>query len=146
MLGMASTSRSSSGRSVDPTLVAQWREMLERHALVSGALEKALQREHGIGLSEFETLDRLADADRGKYRMLDLAKDIHLSQSALSRTVDRLAKDGLVQRSTCTEDRRGVYVCLTDKGRQVYDEALPVHREVLRATWEAPAADQMDQV
>src|SRR5919107_1175000 len=81
--------------------VDEWREMLDRHAKVSCALEKSLQDEHGIGLSEFEILERLVDANSGKYRMSDLAQDIYLSQSALSRAVARLEQDGLVTRSMC---------------------------------------------
>lgn len=116
-------------------LVDEWRELLERHAVVSIALEKALQDQHQIGLSEFETLDRLVDANCGKYRMNDLSGDIHLSQSALSRAVARLEREGLVTRSMCDDDRRGVFVCLTDKGHRVYDQALPTHRAVLQETW-----------
>lgn len=116
-------------------LVAEWRQLLDRHAAVSCALEKALQDGHGIGLSEFETLDRVVDANCGKYRMADLAGDIHLSQSALSRAITRLEKDGLVERSACADDRRSVFVCLTPRGREVYDAALPTHREVLRGSW-----------
>ncbi|MEU1997093.1 MarR family transcriptional regulator [Nocardia gamkensis] len=119
-------------------LVAEWRELLDRHAAVSCALEKALQNGHHIGLSEFETLDRLVDANCGDYRMSDLANDIHLSQSALSRAVARLERDGLVQRTMCAQDRRAVFVCLTEKGREVYEQALPTHREVLRDTWDVP--------
>ncbi len=115
--------------------VAAWRELLDRHAVVSCALEKAMQEQHGIGLSEFETLDRIVDANCGKYRMAELAQDIHLSQSALSRAITRLEKDGLVSRSTCDDDRRAIFVCLTDQGRKVYDDALPTHREVLSSSW-----------
>lgn len=118
-------------------LVEEWRQLLDRHAAVSCALEKALQDQHGIGLSEFETLDRVVDANCGKYRMADLAGDIHLSQSALSRAITRLEKDGLVERSACADDRRSVFVCLTDQGREVYDAALPTHRAVLEGTWGA---------
>jgi len=120
-----------------PGLVDQWRELLDRHAVVSGALEKALQDQHEIGLSEFETLERLVDANCGNYRMNDLFGDIHLSQSALSRAVARMERDGLVNRSMCSDDRRGVFVCLTEKGKRVYDEALPTHRAVLKETWAA---------
>ncbi|MBU2694671.1 MarR family transcriptional regulator [Nocardioides sp. WV_118_6] len=120
---------------VPSPLVAEWRLLLDRHAAVSCALEKALQDRHGIGLSEFETLDRVVDANCGKYRMAELAGDIHLSQSALSRAITRLEKDGLVSRSACENDRRSVFVCLTDKGRAVYDAALPTHREVLESSW-----------
>ncbi|MEV0296556.1 MarR family transcriptional regulator [Nocardia sp. NPDC050710] len=122
--------------SAAPTgLVGEWRELLDRHAAVSCALEKALQGQHKIGLSEFETLDRLVDADCGDYRMSDLAGDIYLSQSALSRAVARLERDGLVRRSMCADDRRAIFVCLTDKGREIYEQALPTHRNVLARSW-----------
>ncbi|MCP2276898.1 DNA-binding transcriptional regulator, MarR family [Nocardia amikacinitolerans] len=123
-------------RNVAPTeLVGEWRELLDRHAAVSCALEKALQGKHKMGLSEFETLDRLVDAACGKYRMSDLANDIYLSQSALSRAVARLERDGLVERSMCSDDRRAIFVCMTEKGKRAYDEALPTHRDVLGRTW-----------
>lgn len=126
------------GRDAVPTgLVAEWRELLDRHATVSCALEKELQGRHDIGLSEFETLDRLVDAACGDYRMSDLANDIYLSQSALSRAVARLERDGLVTRSMCAEDRRAIFVCLTEKGRTVYESAQPTHREVLERTWDS---------
>ncbi|MGK8521487.1 MarR family winged helix-turn-helix transcriptional regulator [Nocardia asteroides] len=126
-------------RAVVPTgLVGEWRELLDRHAAVSCALEKALQNGHRIGLSEFETLDRLVDANCGDYRMSDLANDIYLSQSALSRAVARLERDGLVRRTMCAQDRRAVFVCLTEKGREVYEQALPTHRSVLNDTWDRP--------
>ena len=109
--------------------------MLDRHAKVSCALEKALQDDHAIGLSEFEILDRLVDANSGKYRMTDLAQDIYLSQSALSRAVARLEQDGLVRRDMCTDDRRAIFVCLTGDGAMRHRDALPTHREVLASTW-----------
>ncbi|HWU20149.1 MAG TPA: MarR family transcriptional regulator [Nocardioides sp.] len=120
----------------ESTLVEEWRTLLDRHAAVSCALEKALNDRHGIGLSEFEVLDRLVDANCGSYRMHDLAKDIHLSQSALSRAVARLEKDGFVTRGACEDDRRSVFVCLTGKGATTHREALPTHRDVLRSTWD----------
>jgi DNA-binding MarR family transcriptional regulator len=123
-------------RGAPASLVVEWRELLDRHAKVSCALEKVLQEQHGIGLSEFEILDRLVDANCGKYRMSDLAQDIYLSQSALSRAVARLEQDGLVKRDMCTDDRRAIFVCITGDGGKRHREALPTHREVLGAEWE----------
>ena len=122
-------------RGVPAAPVAEWRDLLDRHAKVSCALEKSLQDKHGIGLSEFEILDRLVDANLGKYRMTDLAQDIYLSQSALSRAVARLEQDGLVKRSMCSDDRRAIFVCLTGDGAARHRDALPTHREVLTHTW-----------
>ena len=63
--------------------------------------------------------------------MQNLAGGSISSQSALSRLIGRLEKDGLVERSVCVEDRRGVWVALTRKGRDLHAEALPLQREVL---------------
>ncbi|MCX4096649.1 MarR family winged helix-turn-helix transcriptional regulator [Nocardia sp. alder85J] len=115
-------------------LVAHWRDLLSQHAAVSCALEKELQGRHSIGLSEFECLDRLVDADCESYRMSDLAADIYLSQSALSRAVARLERDGLVTRDMCTDDRRAIFVCVTDRGRLLHAAAAPTHRAVLGET------------
>ena len=72
--------------------------------------------------------------------MTDLTSDIYLSQSALSRAVARLESDGLVHRNMCDNDRRAIFVCLTDAGRKVHKAARPTHREVLGENWDAPQA------
>jgi DNA-binding MarR family transcriptional regulator len=64
---------------------------------------------------------------------------VHLSQSALSRLIDRLVKHGLVERCLCGEDRRGIYVIMTKAGQQRHAEAAPVHREVLARVLPAAA-------
>jgi DNA-binding MarR family transcriptional regulator len=115
-------------------LVDEWRALLERHARTSSALERRLQTDHGIGMSEYEVLERLAGTDKDARRMQDLADAVHLSQSALSRVVARLEADGLVRRGMCPEDRRGIMACLTDDGRERYDAARPTHRAVLAET------------
>ena len=114
--------------------VAAWRDMVACHAAISAALERELGDRHALGVSEFEVLDRLAECPEGERRAQDLAESVHLSQSALSRLIDRLEKNGLVERCSCGEDRRGVYVILTPAGLQRHAEAAPVHREVLART------------
>jgi DNA-binding MarR family transcriptional regulator len=114
-------------------LVRRWHELLDRHARVSVALEAELQQRHGLGVSEFEALDRLADAEPGKCRGAELTEAVHLSQSAASRLVARMERDGLVERSLCEVDRRGIFVVLTERGRQRHAEAKPTHRAVLAA-------------
>ena len=112
-------------------LTGEWRQLLDRHARVMCALEHALESEHSLGVSEFEVLDRLVADEREGCRIQELAGDVHLSQSALSRVVARLEADGLVERAMCKEDRRGVYARLTDAGRERYAAARPTHRAVL---------------
>ena len=85
-------------------------------------------------MSEFETLDRLIGAECEKRRMQDLAADMYLSQSALSRTVARLEKGGLVERTLCEDDRRGVFVKVTDAGLALHAEARRTQLAVLADT------------
>ncbi|MFI9082054.1 MarR family transcriptional regulator [Streptomyces sioyaensis] len=86
-------------------------------------------------MSEFEALDRLADtflADEGRgLRVQGLADSVHLSQSAMSRVIARLEKEGLVTRSMCMSDRRAIYVHLTADGHHRHAQAKPTHRSVL---------------
>ncbi|CAL9641244.1 MarR family winged helix-turn-helix transcriptional regulator [Streptomyces sp. enrichment culture] len=114
-------------------LEERWRDILAVHARTLGEIDRALHP-HGLGASDFEVLDLLATAlPRGgeQCRVQNLVGRVHLSQSALSRLIARLEKDGLVERSVCVEDRRGVYVALTQKGRDLHAEVLPVQRAAL---------------
>jgi DNA-binding MarR family transcriptional regulator len=114
--------------------VERWREILSLHARTACELDRELHP-LGLGASDFEVLDVLAEGDPcdggSSYRVQELADRVHLSQSALSRLVGRLERDGLVSRGMCSEDRRGVRVVLTDAGRARHEEARPLHRAVL---------------
>jgi DNA-binding MarR family transcriptional regulator len=118
----------------ESSLVEAWRELLGRHAATWCALERELGERHGLGVSEFEVLDRLVEGGKELNRVQQLAEAAHLSQSALSRVVARLERDGLVTRSMCDVDRRGVYVCLTEEGRARHAAAQPTQRAILAAT------------
>ncbi|MFF8909096.1 MarR family winged helix-turn-helix transcriptional regulator [Streptomyces olivaceoviridis] len=118
----------------EQALVEQWRGILALHARTQCEVDRALHG-HGLCASDFEVLDLLAEgtaADGGSaYRVQEISDRVHLSQSALSRLIGRLEKDGLVERAMCPEDRRGVRVVLTAKGRALHGEVRPVQRAVL---------------
>ena len=126
-----------SGPSADE-VVGVWREIAARHAAVCSALERELGERHGLGVSDFEVLERLAESADHQFRAQELADAVHLSQSALSRLISRLEKSGLVERCLCDLDRRGIYVTLTDAGRQRHAEAAPTHRDVLAGVLAGP--------
>jgi DNA-binding MarR family transcriptional regulator len=115
-------------------LLSKWRELESEHARVREALEHALQRDHRLSLTEYEVLRRLGESPEGKRRIQELAEEIHLSQSALSRLVQRLEDDGFVCRNVCDHDRRGVFACVTDAGRKAQADAQPTHVSVLTET------------
>ncbi|MEU6738858.1 MarR family winged helix-turn-helix transcriptional regulator [Streptosporangium sandarakinum] len=122
----------------EESLVGAWREVLAKHATTSCVLERELSERHGLGMSEFEVLERMVEGGREKYRVQEVADAVHLSQSACSRLIARLEKAGLVCRGMCEADRRGVFVLITDEGRARHAEARPTHRAVLAEVF-APA-------
>ena len=115
----------------EPALARRWRALSASYNAVAVQLERALQDGHGLTMSEFETLDRLVSVPCEKRRMQELAADIYLSQSALSRTVARLEKGGLVRRSLCEDDRRGIFVTVTEEGVRRHAEAQVTRLAVL---------------
>ncbi|QLJ01932.1 MarR family transcriptional regulator [Streptomyces sp. NEAU-sy36] len=120
-------------KTADARLEERWRDILAVHARTMCEIDRALAP-YGLGASDFEVLDILAAESprQGDHcRVQNLVGRVHLSQSALSRLIGRLEKDGLVERSVCTEDRRGVWVALTPKGRALHAEVLPLQRAVL---------------
>jgi DNA-binding MarR family transcriptional regulator len=118
----------------EQALVERWRDILALHARTQCEVDRALHG-HGLCGSDFEVLDLLAEgaaADGGSaYRVQEISDRVHLSQSALSRLIGRLERDGLVERCMCTQDRRGVQVTLTAKGRALHAEVRPLQRAVL---------------
>ncbi|MEU0969119.1 MarR family transcriptional regulator [Streptomyces sp. NPDC005917] len=122
-------------------LEERWRDILSVHARTTCEIDRVLHP-HGLGASDFEVLDLLATespAEGDHCRVQNLVGRVHLSQSALSRLIGRLEKDGLVERSVCVEDRRGVWVALTPKGRALHAEVRPLQRAVLERMLEGPA-------
>ncbi|WP_435213170.1 MarR family winged helix-turn-helix transcriptional regulator [Streptomyces sp. bgisy034] len=120
-------------KKAEQALVDQWRDLLALHARTQCELDRALHR-HGLCASDFEVLDVLADGSArsgSALRVQEISERVHLSQSALSRLIARLEKDGLVERCMCPQDRRGVVVALTPRGRALHGEVLPMQRAVL---------------
>ena len=109
-----------------------WRGLLQAHACLAKRLDAALDQAHGLPLSSFEVLDRLEDAGSGRMRMCDLAEQAQLSRSGLTRLVDRLEREHLLERCSCEHDARGSFACLTEAGRERLAEARATHLAVVR--------------
>ena len=116
----------------DDTLATEWHQLMGRYQRVICALDRELGAAHDLSASEFEVLQEMHGSDDCSMRMSELAERAHLTQSALSRLVTRLERDGLVERVACANDRRSLFVRLTTEGRRRYEEARPTQRRVLR--------------
>lgn len=104
-----------------------------RYNRLTCRLDRELRASHDLSSSEFEVLQQLqGNLPHGKLKMADLAEQVHLSQSALSRLVARLEDDGLVTRDMCIDDRRSIWTAITPEGRKRYKAARPTQRAILR--------------
>ena len=110
----------------DPRLQT-WRSFLVAHAQIRRILERELQAEQSLGLGEYEVLLMLARAENRQLRMNELADRLVLSRSGVTRLVDRLEAESLVERASCATDRRGSWATLTDAGHARLRRAAPTH-------------------
>lgn len=107
--------------------LAAWRGLLRVHSALARDLDAELRAAHDLSLQEYEVLLVLAEAPERRMRMSDLAASVLLSQSGMTRLVDRLARAGLLERTRCPVDRRGLNAELTDAGRTRLEKARPTH-------------------
>lgn len=109
-----------------------WKGMLRVHARLVKALDANLEAAHGLPLTHYDVLVQLEGAPGRRMRMCELADGILLSRSGLTRLVDRMAKDGLLERCACEDDARGSFACMTPVGLARLAEARPTHLAAVR--------------
>ena len=120
-------------RQLSPLEFAAWGGFLRTHAELVRELDRELEAAHGLPLTQYEVLLHLEGAPEHRLRMSELARSVLLSQSGVTRLVDRLEARGLVERAPCAEDRRVLWAQLTDDGRKRLEEARPTHLAGVRA-------------
>lgn len=101
--------------------------VLEAHASLTAAVNRELEATAGMPITWFEVLIRLSRSPASRLRMSELAGQVGLSHSGLTRLVDRVIEAGLVRREACPEDRRGAFAVLTEEGGAALEAALDGH-------------------
>lgn len=119
-------------RWLTPEQQVSWRSYLLGSARLTESLNRQLERDSGISLSEYEILVRLSEAPDHTIRMSELADAVVQSRSRLTHTVTRMERQGLVRRENCLDDGRGVNCVLTDDGFEFLRNAAPGHVAAVR--------------
>jgi len=101
--------------------------LLRAYAHVTRQLNTQLTADHGLTISDYEVLLRLARAPDRRLRRVDLAEQVLLTASGITRLLDGLERSGYVERGSCDSDRRVVYAVLTDNGLDKLREASASH-------------------
>lgn len=113
--------------------LSDWIVESRRYRRKEKALEDRVAHESGLGLNEFYLLYFLEREPQRKMRLQEAQDLVQMSQSAMSRLIQRLEgwRPALVERSTCDQDKRGVYVHLTEAGNATYDRVCAAIHDVL---------------
>ena len=101
--------------------------MMTAFARVNRLLALEMDDETEISLDWYSILLMLSQGELGVMRLSEVADQVGLSRSATTRLIDRLERDGLVERRVCGTDRRGTYVGLTPEGKETFRRAGRIH-------------------
>ncbi|HET8976471.1 MAG TPA: MarR family transcriptional regulator [Solirubrobacterales bacterium] len=123
---------------LSPDELGAWRGFLQTHARLTRQLDDELRSEHDLPLTTYDVLVQLENAPGHQMRMSELADAVLLSRSGLTRLVDRLERQGLLERRECPDDARGSLAALTDAGAARLAEARPTHLAGVRRLFLEP--------
>lgn len=104
-----------------------WAAFLTAHARVVDQLARELKDREGLPLTWYDVLVQLSEAEDHRLRMQELADRVLLSKSGLTRLIDRMEREGYVERRPCTDDRRGTWAIMTGLGYQRIAATAPTH-------------------
>ena len=115
-----------------PAEFGAWRGMLRVHTTLMRALDQRLLTAHGFGIDAYGVLVTMVGGPDSPMTIGELGERRNLTPSGISRAVDKLAKAGLVERTTNPADERSRLVGLTTEGLQRLREAQVTHHATVR--------------
>jgi DNA-binding MarR family transcriptional regulator len=107
--------------------LTSWVALLRAHAMTTRDLSGKLFTDHGLTINDYEALLRLSHAEGQRMRRVDLADELVLTASGVTRLLDGLERAGYVEKGSCESDARVTYAVLTRRGRDKLAEASSSH-------------------
>jgi DNA-binding MarR family transcriptional regulator len=114
-----------------PTAAETWLRIVQVHDRITRRVDSVLHRQHGLSLTGFEALRRIAEAPGERATMGEVAESLGLSRPGVTSTVSRLVADGLVRRERAGGDKRLLHARLTDLGRERVAAAARTHDDLV---------------
>jgi DNA-binding MarR family transcriptional regulator len=114
-----------------PRSAETWLRIVQVHDRITRRVDSALHRQHGLSLTGFEALRRIAEAPGERASMGEVAEALGLSRPGVTSTVNRLVADGLVLRERGEGDKRLLHARLTPAGRERVSAAAHTHDELV---------------
>jgi DNA-binding MarR family transcriptional regulator len=116
--------------------------LVRGQSAVTRVLNTKLVAEHGLTINDYEALLSLARAEDRRMRRVDLAEQLLLTASGVTRLLDGLEQAGYVDRDSCASDRRVTYAVLTEEGLEKLREASGSHVADIRELFEGRFAEE----
>ncbi len=116
---------------LDPIAIAAWARLVRAQRTALECVEADLKTAGFPPLVWYDVLLELERSKTGSLRHLALNKELLLPKHNLSRLIDRMEKQALVSRKTCNTDKRGAFVCLTNKGRKLRENMWPAYEAAI---------------
>jgi DNA-binding MarR family transcriptional regulator len=104
-----------------------WLRLLRAHAAVTRELSTRLETQHGLTLSDYDVLAQLYFAEGRRLRRVDLARQVLLTASGITRLLDGLERSGWVCKERCESDARVIYAVLPAAGAAKFEAATETH-------------------
>jgi DNA-binding MarR family transcriptional regulator len=121
-----------------------WRSLMRLVFTLRPMLDEDLQRSCGLTSTEYSVLMHLSEAPERQLRMSDLAERTNLSPSRISRVIDTMARDELVERRPGSDDGRSTFAALTRTGLSALRRAWPHHlRSVRKRAFDHLSSDEI---
>ena len=107
-------------------IIHHWMRFTKSYRMLEQKIEGRIKEKTGLYLNDFYLLYYLGESSQHKMKLQDACEKIQMSQSALSRLVQRLEEysEPIIRRSICNEDKRAVYISLTEKGKELYESII----------------------
>jgi DNA-binding MarR family transcriptional regulator len=111
---------------------AAWRALGRAALIIPRLLDADLRVAEGLNVTEYNVLMNLSEAPGRALRMTELANYVSITVSGLTRVIERLSRDGLVERVRSDTDGRGQLAVLTDAGFRRLQQVWPTHLASVR--------------
>lgn len=116
---------------LDPEEMKAWRLYITTSVDLMRALEDDV-RPFGLTMGDYQLLAMISEAPDRRLRMCDLADQLRLSRSGLTRRMDGVLSNAWVARVQDETDRRVAYAELTTKGWNLLRQVAPIHLKSVR--------------
>ena len=113
------------------TQIEAWKGLIKSQQLLIEKVEEKLKDKKLPPISWYDILWELEKSESGSLRLIDIGKKVLLSKYNITRIIDRMEREKLVSREACPIDGRGIFACITPKGKRLRKQMWPVYEKVI---------------